>query len=113
MTRKDPFIGQDRSETYGRARSPYEIGGPVEGVLTILLPLGPEGPPAKVRSPSAYRAAIALLLGKKETPRPPLIEERRRLLPSVRALASLVADELRGRLADGRLSGPEALIPVT
>jgi len=55
------------------------------GVLTILLPLGPGGPPAKVLVPSVYRPAIALLLGKKETPRPPLIEERRRLLPSVRA----------------------------
>jgi len=31
----------------------------------------------------------------------------------VRALARLLADELRGRLADGRLSGPAALIPVT
>jgi len=37
-------------------------------------------------------------LEKKETPQAPLIKERRRLLPSirVRALASLVADELRG-----------------
>jgi len=44
-----------------------------KGVLTTLLSLGPGGPPAKVRSPSVYRAAIVLLLGKKETPRPPLI----------------------------------------
>jgi len=69
-------------------------------VLTTLLPLGPGGPPAKVLLPSVYRPAIALLLGKKRdaTASPNL---RAPQAPSVRvrALASRVADELRGRLA--------------
>ncbi len=58
-------------------------------------------------------------LEKKETPRPSLIEERRnRRAPQapsvhVRALAGLVADELRGRRLGGRLLCPAALIPVT
>ncbi len=84
------------------------------GVLTTLLRIGPRGPPAKVRSPSVYRAAIVLLLGKKrDAVATPNLRAPQAPSVCVRALATLLADELCGRLADGRLLGPAALIPVT
>ncbi len=75
---------------------------PVESVLTTLLPLGPGGPPAKVLLPSVYRPAIALLLGKKDAAASPNLRAPQAPSVRARALTSVVADELCGRLADGR-----------
>jgi len=61
-----------------------------------------------------YQTAIVLLLGKKRDAAA-FPNRRAPQAPSVgvRALAGLVADELRGRRLGGRLLCPAALIPVT
>ena len=85
-----------------------------KSVLTTLLRIGPRGPPAKVPSSSVYRPTIALLLGKRidAAATPNLKAPQAPFLPSLR-LARRAAEELRGRLADGRLGSPAVLTPVT